>query len=209
MAFQGEYFLDRYGKAKAEHAPPFTKMLKAGLPVGAGTDATRVASYNPFVGLYWLVSGKTVGGTALYPEANRLSRMEALRLFTVGSAWFSSEQDKKGSVQVGQYADLALLSADYFSIPEEEIKHLESVLTVVNGKVVFAAGDFARYSPPALPVSPSWSPVGVYGGYHRAGASAPAVLQHHACCHVGGAFVHSWEEERSGFWGWLCPCFAF
>src|SRR5439155_6944009 len=130
----------------------------------------------------------------MYPESNRLSRMEALRLFTVGSSWFSTEEDKKGSIQAGKYADLAVLSADYFAIPEEEIKRLESVLTVVNGKVVYAAGDFARYSPPALPVSPSWSPVGVYGGYHRAGATAPALLQHHACGHVGDAFAHSGEE---------------
>ena len=90
-----------------------------GIPVGAGTDATRVSSYNPFVSLYWLVTGKTVGGTALYPEANRLDRLEALRLYTMGSAWFSSEEGKKGAMVPGQLADLAVLSADYFSIPEE------------------------------------------------------------------------------------------
>ena len=78
MAFQGEYFIDRYGKKAAEHSPPIRRMLAMGVPVGAGTDATRVASYNPFVSLYWLVAGKTVGGTALYPEANRLDRAEAL-----------------------------------------------------------------------------------------------------------------------------------
>ena len=96
MAFQGEYFVDRYGAKQAERTPPIRRMLELGVPVGAGTDATRVASYNPFVALYWLVTGKTVGGTALYPESNRLERMEALRLYTVGSSWFSSEEGKKG-----------------------------------------------------------------------------------------------------------------
>src|SRR5207249_5566367 len=123
------------------------RMLETGVPVGAGTDATRVSSYNPFVSLYWLVTGKTVGGAALYPKNNRLERMEALRLYTVGSSWFSSEEGKKGSITPGQLADIAVLSADYFSIPEEQIKQLESVLTIVGGKVVYAATEFARLSP--------------------------------------------------------------
>ena len=144
MAFQGEYFVERYGAKQAERTPPIRRMLELGVPVGAGTDATRVSSYNPWVSLYWLVTGKTVGGTALYPEKNRLDRMEALRLYTVGSSWFSSEEGKKGAIAPGQLADLAVLSADYFSIPEEEIKQLESVLTMVGGKVVYAAGEFCQ-----------------------------------------------------------------
>ena len=115
MAYQGEYFINRYGKEVTEHSPPVARMLKMDIPVGAGTDATRVASYNPWVCLYWLVSGKTIGGTLLYPEANRLDRTEALRRYTVGSAWFSGEEGKKGSVEVGRLADLAVLSADSFS----------------------------------------------------------------------------------------------
>ena len=91
MAFQGEYFIDRYGKKAVEHSPPIRKMLAMGVPVGTGTDGTRVASYNPFVSLYWLVAGKTVGGTALYSETNRLDRNEALRRYTLGSAWFTGE----------------------------------------------------------------------------------------------------------------------
>jgi predicted amidohydrolase YtcJ len=174
MAFQGEYFIDRYGKKAAEHSPPISRMLKMGVPVGAGTDGTRVASYNLWVALYWLVSGRTVGGTALYPEANRLDRTEALRRYTVGSAWFSGEEDKKGSIEVGKLADLAVLSADYFKVPEEEIKGIQSVLTVVGGKVVHAMGDFAKLAPTALPVSPDWSPVKEFGGYRLAGALPPA-----------------------------------
>src|SRR5262249_6285635 len=89
MAFQGEYFVNRYGIEAAHHAPPLRKMLNMGIPVGGGTDATRVASYNPFISLYWLVTGKTVGGLSLFEEANILSREEALKLWTQGSAYKS------------------------------------------------------------------------------------------------------------------------
>jgi predicted amidohydrolase YtcJ len=108
MAFQGEYFQARYGKPAAEHTPPLRRMLQLGIPVGAGTDATRVASYNPWVSLYWLVTGRTVGGAQLYPEANRLDRTAALRLYTIGSSWFSGEEGKKGMIAPGQLADLAV-----------------------------------------------------------------------------------------------------
>src|SRR5207248_3819593 len=107
MAYQGEYFIDRYGKKAAEQSPPIHRMLGMGIPVGAGTDATRVASYNPFVCLYWMATGKTVGGTPLYRADNRLDRMEALRRYTQGSAWFSGEEEKKGALVAGQLADLA------------------------------------------------------------------------------------------------------
>src|SRR5258708_5981351 len=96
IAYQGESFIARYGKRQAEHSPPITRMLAAGAPVGAGTDATRVASYNPFVSLYWLISGRTVGGTQVYTDANRLERMKAVRLWTGGSSCFSSDAGYKG-----------------------------------------------------------------------------------------------------------------
>ncbi len=214
MAYQGEYFIDRYGAEAAEHTPPVGKMLRMGLPVGAGTDATRVASYNPWVSLYWMVAGKTVGGTALYPEANRLDRMEALRRYTVGSAWFSGEEGKKGAVVPGQLADMAVLSADYFSVPEEEIKRIESVLTVVGGKVVYGAGEFASLAPPPLPVLPDWSPVKVYDGYHRAGQQAIGSTQAHACAHGPHGLLHRWlgwmrRDRQVPLWGLGCECFAF
>jgi len=178
MAYQGETFIDRYGIGQAERSPPIKRMLAAGVPVGAGTDATRVATYNPFVSLYWLISGKTVGGTQMYPGANRFERVDALRLWTVGSSWFSGEDGKKGALVPGQLADCAVLSADYFSIPEDGIKGLESVLTIVGGKPVYAAAEFKDLSPPPLPVSPEWSPVAAYGGYgapsmQKSGLSAP------------------------------------
>ncbi len=208
MAFQGEYFVNRYGPNQAQRTPPIRRMLELGVPVGAGTDATRVSSYNPFVALYWLITGKTVGGTALYPEGNRLDRMEALRLYTVGSSWFSAEEGKKGSLVPGQLADLSVLSADYFSIPEEQIKHLESVLTVVGGRVVFGAGEFESLGPPPLPVSPDWSPVKSYGGYAHPGV---ATAQPQQCGHVHtpGAKGHRWVLSESGLWSLGCDCFAF
>ena len=159
MAFQGEYFVSRYGEEVARTSPPVLAMVEAGIPVGAGTDATRVASYNPWVSLYWLVAGKTVGGTELYPRANRLNRMDALRLYTLGSAWFSGDQGDKGSIEVGRFADVTILSDDYFSVPEEEIKKIQSTLTIVGGKVVYAAGEFSRLAPPPLPEpSSTWFP---------------------------------------------------
>src|SRR5213080_2129120 len=167
MAFQGEYFVERYGVQQAKRTPPIRRMLEIGLPVGAGTDATRVSSYNPFLSLYWLVTGKTIGGLTLYPSENRFDREQALKLYTLGSSWFSTENGKKGALAPGQLADFAVLSADYFSIPEEEIKQLESVLTVVGGKVVYATAEFSKLAPPALPVSPSWSPIKEYGGYAK------------------------------------------
>jgi predicted amidohydrolase YtcJ len=165
MAFQGEYFVERYGAQAAQRTPPLARMLAAGVPVGAGTDATRVASYNPWVALHWLVTGKTVGGLALYPESNRLDRTQALRLYTRGSAWFSGEEEKKGAIAPGQLADLAVLSADYFSVPEDEIRRIESLLTLVGGEVVYGAGELAPLAPPPPPARPDWAPPLYYGGY--------------------------------------------
>jgi len=140
--------------------------------VGAGTDGTRVSSYNPWPALYWLVSGRTVGGTPLLADDNRLSRDEAMRLFTVGSAWFSQEEDVKGRIAPGQLADFAVLSEDYFSVPVERIKELVSVLTVVGGRVVHSDEPFASSrevptAPSLPPVSPAWSPVAHFGGYQN------------------------------------------
>ena len=168
MAFAGEYFVDRYGPEAAAHAPPIRQMLDAGLVVGAGTDATRVASYNPWVSLYWMVTGKTVGGRQLASAENQLSREEALRLYTIGSAWFSGEEKMKGRIAPGQLADFAILSADYLTVPDEEIRTVESVLTVTGGDIVYSAAPFARFAPAPLPqVSPAWSPVAAFGGYQQ------------------------------------------
>lgn len=219
MAFQGEYFVDRYGADAARQTPPVARMLDMGVPVGAGTDATRVASYNPWTALYWLVSGCTVGGLRLTGPEGQLSRDVALELWTAGSAWFSNEQAKKGRIQAGQLADLAVLSGDYFSVNEDEIRSLESVLTVVAGKVVYGADDFAPLAPPALPVLPDWSPVKTVPGHHRALAISRMRALPHLCAGACGVHGHGHAAARAsdvpvadvtGFWGALgCSCFAF
>jgi len=208
MAFQGEHFLARYGKQMAEQSPPITRMMGMGLPVGAGTDATRVASYNPWVALFWLITGKTVGGTSLYPQSNCLSRIEALKLYTIGSAWFSGEQDQKGSIEVGKFADLAVLSADYFSVPDEEIKGLESILTIVGGKVVYGNGEFKHLDPPPLPISPDWSPVKAYDGYYRSNSQSMH-LKAYRDPYFNHQHAHRWIYGTSGLWKMGCDCFVF
>jgi len=177
-----------------------------GVPIGAGTDATRVSSYNPFVSLYWLITGKTVGGMALYPQSNRLDRAEALRLYTVGSSWFSSEDGKKGTLAPGQLADLSVLSGDYFSVPENEIKGLESVLTIVGGKIVYAKEAFTKLAPSPLPVSPDWSPVRHYGGYFQS-PPAGAEVKAEAARLTSHSRLHLWHPRN--WWDFGCDCFAF
>ncbi len=165
LAFAGEFFVERYGAEKAKQAPPVKKMIELGLLVGAGTDGTRVASYNPWISLYWLVTGKTVGGLQLSEASNLLSREEALRLYTKGSAWVSNEEEVKGTLEKGMYADFAILSDDFFKVNEEQIKKLKSVLTVVGGKIVYGNDEFSKLNPQLPAAIPSWSPVNYYGGY--------------------------------------------
>ncbi|MFT6570255.1 MAG: putative amidohydrolase YtcJ [Sphingomonas echinoides] len=218
MAYQGEYFVERYGAKAAERTPPIAKMMAAGLPVGAGTDATRVASYNPWVSLNWLVTGKTVGGLGLYPGLNRLSREKALRLWTHENTWFSNEVGKKGQIKVGQLADLAVLSADYFSVAESEIPHLRSVLTVLGGAVVYGEDDYAPLAPALPKPMPDWSPVATFGGYHRTPDTAAKLAS--ACGCASGCAVHGHDHAAAlgtnvptadvqTFWGSFgCGCWA-
>ena len=159
----------------------------------------------------------------MYDDANRLPRDVALELWTAGSAWFSSEQGKKGRLATGQLADLVVLSKDYFSVAEEEIKGIESVLTVVDGKVVYAAGHFSPLAPPPIPVLPEWSPVVKVPGHYRsappATAKIGAMVQMHQCCGSCGVHGHQHDiarkssipvSDEQAFWGVLgCSCFAF
>lgn len=222
MAFQGEYFVERYGAEAAATTPPIAKMLAAGVPVGAGTDATRVASYDPWVALYWLSTGRTLGGLSLYGNDNVLDREEALRLWTVGSAWFSGEADVKGTLAPGMYADLAVLSADFLAVPPEEIKRITSTLTVVGGRIVHGDGDYADRSPPLPPASPSWSPVNVAPSPAMRAEAGQAVRMeracHDGCANACGVHGHdhriAWTNpipaaDLKAFWGVLgCSCFA-
>jgi hypothetical protein len=222
MMYQGEDFLERYGAEATARTPPISRMLASGAKVGAGTDATRVASYNPWVSLSWLVTGRTLGGLRMYPLANRLDREQALRLWTEQNTWFSTEDGRKGQIRPGQFADLAVLSEDFFNVPEERILHLESVLTLLGGKVVHGAGDFADLAP-ALPAPmPDWSPVRRFGGYQRGAsrlmaddaATAAACGCARACGVHGHAHARAWGTEApaadaAGFWGAFgCGCWA-
>jgi predicted amidohydrolase YtcJ len=115
-----------------------------GVNMGAGTDAHRVASYNPFTALEWsLVDSKNAGGVQRGPEQTP-TREDALRAYTIGSAWFSFDENKRGSLEPGKLADLAVLTKDYMTVPVAEIGGIESLLTMVGGKIVYAAGPYAR-----------------------------------------------------------------
>jgi len=143
MYFGGEQFITQAGPDAARRTPPVETARKMGVVVGAGTDAHRVASYNPFTALQWLLDSKTVGGVVMRGPEEIPSRLDALRFYTLGSAWFSFDDDVRGSLEVGKLADLAVLSDDYMTIPVEKIGALESVLTMVGGKVVYSAGPFS------------------------------------------------------------------
>jgi predicted amidohydrolase YtcJ len=178
IAYQGEYFIRRYGLKAVQDRPPLHTMLKMGLPVGGGTDGTRVASYHPWTCLWWLVTGKSVGGTVINDPENRLNREEALRLWTKGSAWFSGEDAHKGQLVPGQLADLAVISEDYFSVDEDAIRGIESVMTLVDGSVVYASEEFSSRNPELPAVSPDWSPVNRYGGYRNSHRPEPENIAH-------------------------------
>jgi predicted amidohydrolase YtcJ len=221
MAYQGEYFVERYGHSAAEHTPPIKRMMEAGVKISAGTDATRVASYDPWVSLAWLVTGKTLGGLSLYPRRNCLDRETALRMWTENVTWFSNEEGAKGNIKLGQFADLVVLDRDYFQVPEDEIQHLQSVLTMVDGKPVYSAEEFASLAPPPPPAMPDWSPVRTFGGYHKqaAGQIEQSVRRAGTCgcasaCNVHGhdhasAWSASVPTTDRGFWGALgCACWA-
>ncbi len=166
MYFQGESYWKQYG-AQTRQMPPIKKMLELGVPVGLGTDGTRVSSYGPWPSIYWAATGKTAGGLKTWQDKDVLSRFQALQLMTRGSAWMSNEEKVKGTIRPGQYADLVILPRDYFTMDVEKIKNLESELTIVNGKVVYAAGTYQALAPQLPAISPSWSPVKTYGGYQN------------------------------------------
>jgi predicted amidohydrolase YtcJ len=226
MAYQGEYFVERYGLGAAEATPPVARMLEKGIKVSAGTDATRVASYNPWVSLAWLVTGRTVGGLRIYPQRNCLDRETALRMWTENVTWFSNEENKKGRIEAGQLADLIVPDRDYFACAESEIADTVSELTIVGGRIVYAAGIFASLDAAPPPAMPDWSPVRRFGGYaawaDSKRATQPALGRKLAmscdCANVCNIHGHdhasAWSSrlpisDLKSFWGALgCACWA-
>ena len=227
MAYQGEYFVERYGARAAEATPPIRKMLERGVKVSGGTDATRVASYNPWVSLAWMITGRTVGGLQLTPRRDCLDRETALRMWTENVTWFSNEEGRKGRIEVGQFADLVVPDRDFFACPEADIADTSSVLTLVGGRVVWAAGRFASEddgAPP--PAMPDWSPVRRFGGYGAWGDAGGRPLQSalkrdaascgcdalcgvHGHRHAGAWAADVPAADARGFWGALgCACWA-
>jgi predicted amidohydrolase YtcJ len=226
MAYQGEYFVERYGFGAAEATPPVARMLEKGVKVSAGTDATRVASYNPWVSLAWLVTGRTVGGLRIYPQRNCLDRETALRMWTENVTWFSNEEGNKGRIEAGQLADLIVPDRDYFACAESEIADTVSELTIVGGRIVYAAGSFASLDAPPPPAMPDWSPVRRFGGYGAWAdskcATEPALGRKlamscdcaNACAIHGHDHASAWSRkvpvaDLKSFWGALgCACWA-
>jgi len=166
IIYQAEDFANQYGREALKQAPPIRKMLEMGLPVCAGTDGTRVASYNPWLSLDWLCRGQSLGGMQMYGDENLLNRDEALRLWTIGSAWSTGHADKKGAIAPGQLADFLMLDKDFFAVSDNEIAKLRPIMTAVGGEIVYADDVLKSFdTPPLPPISPDWSPVKYFGGY--------------------------------------------
>ncbi len=172
MSLDGDAFAGKWGKEAAADAPPIGRIRQMGLHLACGTDGNRASSHNPWVGVHWLITGKTAGGTTLNAKRNLVDRTEALRLYSAAGAYFTGDDDKKGTLSAGKWADLAILSDDYMKVPEAQIPQITSLLTMVGGKPVYGAGRYADLAPTALPVVPDWLPIHDYTSYHRAGLDA-------------------------------------
>lgn len=168
MALHGDGFIKTHGREKALVTPRLRQLVDSGVPLAMTTDAFRAATFNPWVGVSWMVSGKAVSGSEVLAKDNRLSRAEALRLFTGGAAWFMHAESEVGVIAPGHLADFTVLDRDYFTVAEDQIKSISAVLTVMDGRVVFGAQDYGALSPELPDVLPAWSPVKYFGGYYGA-----------------------------------------
>jgi predicted amidohydrolase YtcJ len=147
MVLTGERNVELLGQSKARETPPLRTLIESGVPLGAGTDAFRSGNYSPMLCLWWLITGKTVARTPIRDPSQNVTRAEALHMYTIGSAWFTFAEKRKGSIEAGKFADLAVLNADYLTVAEEQIRSIESVLTMVGGRVVHAASPFSGLAP--------------------------------------------------------------
>ena len=166
MYLHGDAFAKTYGREKALYTPRLRAIFDSGVPVSMTSDAFRVSSANPWVAFSWMVTGKSASGSVVLAENNRLTREEALKLYTIGAAWFENEESDKGRIAPGNLGDFAILDADYFTIPDDQIKNLTSVLTVVDGRVVYGAKEYADLTPQLPEILPSWSSIKYFGSYY-------------------------------------------
>ncbi|MBY5648468.1 amidohydrolase [Rhizobium leguminosarum] len=166
MALHGDGFIKTHGREKALETPRLRRLVDSGMPLAMTTDAFRAATFNPWVGISWMVSGKSVSGSEILAKDNRLSRAEALKLFTNGAAWFMNTESEMGVIAPGYLADFVVLDRDYFTVSEDQIKSISSVLTIMDGEVVFGAKDYSALSPKLPEILPAWSPVKSFGSYH-------------------------------------------
>ncbi|WP_345776551.1 amidohydrolase [Pseudoxanthomonas sp. PXM02] len=166
MASHGDGFIKTYGMEKAWYTPRLRELVDSGVPLAMTTDAFRASTFNPWIGISWMTTGKSVSGSQILADDNRLTRAEALALFTVGPAWFVQQENEMGKIAPGHLADFALLDKDYFTVSDDQIKTISSVLTVVDGRVVFGAQAYADLSPVLPPTLPEWSPVKYFGDQH-------------------------------------------
>jgi len=127
----------------AQEGSPFRRMLDSGIRVGYGGDGGSVAPLNPWPHVYYMVTGRNSAGDPIEPRDQLLTRTEALRMLTTNQGWFTADERDLGSIEPGKLADLVVLSANVFDpqqVPDEAIKRLRSVLTIVGGSVVYDAG---------------------------------------------------------------------
>ena len=167
MALHGDGFIKTYNREKALQTPRLRKLVDSGVPLAMTTDGFRASSFNPWIGISWMITGKSVSGSEILAKDNRLSRDEALKLYTTGPAWFTYQEHESGRIVPGNLADFVLLSKDYFTIPDDEIKTISSVLTIVDGRVVFGAQEYNTLAPKLPETLPAWSPIKYFGGYYN------------------------------------------
>lgn len=168
MALHGDGFIKTHGREKALQTPRLRQLVDSGIPLAMTTDAFRASSSNPWLGISWMITGKSVSGSEILSKDNRLTRAEALNLFTAGPAWFVYQENEMGKIAPGNLADFILLNKDFFTVPDEEIRTISSVLTIVGGRVVYGAEDYGNLTPKLPEALPAWSPTKYFGGYHFA-----------------------------------------
>src|SRR5690554_446458 len=167
MAMHGDGFIKTHGLEKALQTPRLRQLVDSGIPLAITTDAFRASSYNPWIGISWMITGKSVSGSEILAKDNRLTREEALKLVTIGPTWFENQESEMGKIIPGNLADFTLLNKDFFTIPEDEIKTISSVLTVLDGRIVFGEEEYSKLSPKLPETLPTWSPVKYFGGYYN------------------------------------------